>query len=51
MANYEALKATLDKNGEFMIRLDTGGKIELHNHDVKFEDAAKEIVTDSGTET
>lgn len=51
MANYGPLKASLDKNGEFMIRLDTGEKIELHNHNVKFEDTAKEIVADSGTES
>jgi len=31
MANYDALKASVDKNGEVMIRLDTGEKIELHS--------------------
>jgi hypothetical protein len=51
MANYEALKASLDKNGEVMIRLDTGEKLELHKHNVKFDDSTKEIVVDSGTET
>jgi hypothetical protein len=51
MANYEALKASLQKNGEIMIRLDTGEKIELHTHNVKFEDSTKEIVVDAGTET
>jgi hypothetical protein len=51
MANYEALKASVDKNGEVMIRLDTGEKIELHKHNVKFENATKEVVVDSGTET
>lgn len=51
MANYDALKASVDKNGEVMIRLDTGEKIELHKHNVKFEDATKEIVVDSGTQT
>ncbi len=50
MASYEALKASLDKNGEVMIRLDTGEKIELHKHNVKFEKATEEIVIDSGTE-
>ena len=34
-----------------MIRLDTGEKIELHIHNVKFEDATKEIVVDAATET
>jgi hypothetical protein len=51
MASYEALKASVDKNGEVMIRLDTGEKIELHKHNVKFESATKEIVVDAGTET
>jgi hypothetical protein len=49
MANYEALKASLQKNGEVMIRLETGEKIELHIHNVKFEDSTKEIVVDAGT--
>ena len=51
MASYEALKASVEKNGEVMIRLATGEKIELHKHNVKFENATKEIVVDSGTET
>ena len=41
MANYEALKASLQRSGEVMIRLDTGEKIELHTHNVKFEDSTK----------
>jgi hypothetical protein len=51
MANYEAVKESVNKNGEVMIRLDTGEKIELHKHNVKFENATKEIVVDAGTET
>jgi hypothetical protein len=51
MADYDALKASVDKNGEVMIRLDTGEKIVLHKHNVKFENATKEILVDSGTET
>ena len=37
MANYDALKANvdMDKNGEVMIRLDTGEKSELHEHNVE----------------
>ena len=35
MANYDALKASVDKNREVMIRLDTGEKLELHKHNVK----------------
>ena len=37
MANYEVSKASVDKNGEVMVRLDTGEKIELHKHNVKFK--------------
>ena len=51
MANYEAVKESVNKNGEVMIRLDTGEKIELHKHNVKFENATKEIVVDAATET
>ena len=51
MANYEALKASVAKNGEVMIRLDTGEKIELHIHNVKFDDTTKEVIVDSATET
>ena len=51
MANFEAVKASVEKNGEVMIRLDTGEKIELHKHNVKFENATKEIVVDASTET
>jgi hypothetical protein len=51
MANYEALKASLAKNGEVMIRLDTGEKIELHIHNVKFDDTTKEVIVDAATET
>jgi cell division protein FtsB len=37
MANYDALKASvdMDKNGEVMIRLDKGEKLELHKHNVE----------------
>jgi hypothetical protein len=45
------LKASVEKNGEVMVRLDTGEKIELHKHNVKFENANKEIVVDAATET
>jgi hypothetical protein len=51
MANFESLKSAVDTNGEVMIRLDTGEKIELHKHNVKFQDATMEIIVDSGTET
>jgi hypothetical protein len=51
MANFESLKESVDKNGEVMIRIDSDEKIELHKHNVKFDDATKEIIVDSGTET
>jgi hypothetical protein len=50
MANYEALRDSVNKNGEVMIRLDTGESIELHIHNVNFVDSTKEIVVDSGTQ-
>jgi hypothetical protein len=50
IANYEALRESLNKNGEVMIRLDTGESIELHIHNVKFVDRTKEIMVDSGTQ-
>ncbi|MEX0861474.1 hypothetical protein [Nitrosopumilus sp.] len=51
MADYNAIKSSVEKNGELMIRIDTGEKIELHKHNVTFEDSRKEIVIDAGTET
>ncbi len=51
MADYDAIKSSVQKNGETMIRLDTGEKIELHIHNVTFEDSRKEIVVDTGTES
>ncbi|MGE5662462.1 MAG: hypothetical protein ACM3X1_09480 [Ignavibacteriales bacterium] len=45
------MKSNVEKNGEVMIRLDTGEKIELHKHNVKFENATKEIVVDAASET
>jgi hypothetical protein len=51
MANYEALKASVAKNGEVMVRLDTGEKIELHIHNVKFDDTTKEVIVDAASET
>lgn len=50
MSNYEGIKESLEKNGETMIRLGTGEKLELHKHNVSFEDSKKEIVVDAGSE-
>ena len=38
MANFEALKASLAKNGEIMIRPDTSETIELHTLNLKYDD-------------
>jgi len=51
MANYEALKASVDKNGDVMIQVDTDEEIELRKHNVRFEDSTKEIVVDARTKT
>lgn len=51
MADYNAIKKRLDEYGEIMIRVDTGEKIELHKHNVSFEDSTKELKVDAGTET
>ena len=50
MANYENIKNCLDQNGEVMIRLDNNESIELHKHNVRFDDNSKEIFIDAGTE-
>jgi hypothetical protein len=50
MANFEAVKTSLDQNGELLIRLDTGEKMELHKHNVSFEKTTEEIVIDGGTD-
>ncbi len=51
MANYENIKNSVEQNGEVMIRLDNNEKIELHKHNVTFDDNSKEIIIDAGTET
>ena len=51
MANFESLKSSVEQNGEVMVKLDTGEKIELHKHNVKFDDSTKEIIVDAATET
>jgi hypothetical protein len=35
MANYDVLKASVDKNGEVMIRMDTEERLEIHKHNVE----------------
>jgi hypothetical protein len=50
MSDYKAIKECLEKNGETMIKLATGEKLELHTHNVTFDDSKKEIVVDGGSE-
>ena len=51
MSNYDKIKECLEKNGEVMIKLDAGDKIELHKHNVTFDDSSQEIIVDAGTQT
>ena len=51
MANFKALKESLEKNGEVMIKLDNGEKIELHKHNVTFNDSTQEVIVDAAKET
>jgi len=41
----------LDDNGELMICLDNGEKIELHKHNVNFDEDNGEIIVNAGDET
>ena len=50
MANYESIKDSVENNGEVMIRLSSGEDLELHKHNVKFDDNTKEIIVDAATE-
>ncbi|HEY8109486.1 MAG TPA: hypothetical protein VIG05_01280 [Candidatus Nitrosotenuis sp.] len=51
MANFKALKESLEKNGEVMVKLDNGEKIELHKHNVTFNDSTQEVIVDAAKET
>jgi hypothetical protein len=51
MANFKALKESLAKNGEVMIRLDTSETIELHIHNATFDDNTQEIIVDASNKT
>lgn len=51
MTIYENIKKCLEESGEAMVRLDNNESIELHKHNVKFQDSTQEIVVDAGTET
>lgn len=51
MADFNRIKEELEKSGELMLRLSTGEKIELHKHNVTFDESNKEIKIDAGSET
>ena len=51
MVEFNTLKTMLEKNGELMLCLDNGEKIELHKHNVTFDETTKEIKVDAGNET
>lgn len=51
MASFQRIKDELEKSGEVMIRLDTGEKLELHKHNISFDDSTQEIKIDAATET
>jgi len=51
MSNYDKIKECVEKNGEVMIKLDVGDKIELHKHNVTFDDSSQEIIVDASTQT
>jgi len=34
-----------------MIKIDVGDKIELHKHNVTFDDSSQEIIVDAATQT
>ena len=38
MANYNSIKNSVETNGEVMIRLGSGEELELHKHNVRFDD-------------
>lgn len=51
MVNVKTLRDSLEKNGEVMLRLDNGEKIELHKHNVTFNDSTQEVIVDAAKET
>lgn len=51
MVNVKTLRDSLEKNGEVMLRLDNGEKIELHKHNATFNDSTQEVIVDAAKET
>lgn len=51
MTNFERIKEELEKSGELMLKLSSGDKIELHKHNVSFDDSAQEIIVNAASET
>lgn len=51
MANFQRIKNELEKSGELMLKLGSGEKLELHKHNVTFDESTQEIKVDSAIET
>jgi len=51
MVNFQRIKDTLDKNGEVMVKIDSGETLEPHKHNVSFDDPSEEIIVDAGIKT
>jgi hypothetical protein len=39
MANFQRIKEELEQNGELMLKLGSGEKLELHKHNVSFDES------------
>ena len=51
MANFQRLREELEKSGEVMVKLGSGEKMELHKHNVSFDESTQEIKVDASSET
>ena len=48
MVSFQRIKEELEKSGELMLKLGRE-KIELHKHNVTFDDSTKEIKVDTSS--
>jgi len=51
MVNFQRIKKELEQSGEVMLKLGSGEKIELHKHNVSFDESNQEIKVDAASET
>lgn len=51
MANFQRIKDELEKSGELILKLGSGEKMELHKHNVSFDESTQEIKIDAASET